>query len=94
MPRFTEMDVRMQSGFKELRSEMAQFRVEVRQQISNLHTDIVRVEQVFDLRLQSVGVTERAARLTAQPSGRFVRGRKLGAISRACTRTPPKTGRA
>lgn len=61
--RFTQMEAHTDARFAELRSEIAQLRSELRQEISNLHTDLVRVEQVFDARLQAIGVLERVVRL-------------------------------
>ena len=57
--RFAE--VRAEIG--EVRSEIAQLRAEMRQEINNIHTDLVRVEQVFDARLQGFQVIERVTRL-------------------------------
>ena len=57
--RFAEVNVR----FAEVRSELAQLRSEMQQEINNLHTDLVRIEQVFGARLQTFEVIERVARL-------------------------------
>ena len=57
--RFAKVDTQ----FVELRSDVSQMRTEMRQEINNLHTDLVRMEQVFDARFQSVSLLERVARL-------------------------------
>jgi len=35
----------------------------MRQEVSNIHTDLLRIEQAFAARIQSVGIAERVARL-------------------------------
>jgi hypothetical protein len=47
----------------QVRAEVSQLRAEMHQEINNLHTDLVRMEQVFDARFQSVTPLERVARL-------------------------------
>ncbi|HYM09443.1 MAG TPA: hypothetical protein VEU62_01855 [Bryobacterales bacterium] len=57
--KFAEVD----AEFVKLRAEMGQHRTETRQEINNLHTDIVRLEQVLDSRLQTISMAERIARI-------------------------------
>lgn len=57
--KFAEVD----AEFVKLRAEMGQHRAETRQEINNLHTDIVRLEQVLESRLQTIGMAERIARI-------------------------------
>jgi hypothetical protein len=47
----------------QVRADVSQLRAEMHQEINNLHTDLVRMEQVFDARFQSVSLLERVARL-------------------------------
>ena len=61
--RFARAEARMETGFSELRSEIAQLRAETRQEATNIHTDVVRIEQVFNARLQAFELTERIVRL-------------------------------
>lgn len=57
--RFAQVNARL----SELRSEMNSRFAEMRQETNNIHTDLVRIEQVFTARLQTVEVVERVARL-------------------------------
>jgi len=43
---------------------------ELRQELNNLHTDFVRIEQVFGARIESVAVVERVARLEERLAAR------------------------
>ena len=61
--RFVQLEARFRAEFSEVRSEIAQLRVEMRQEVNNVHTDLVRIEQVFSARLQSMDVLERVVRL-------------------------------
>src|SRR5712692_4858920 len=64
--RFAEVDAKfaqVDAKFAEVRSEINQLRFELRQETNNLHTDLVRMEQVFDARFQKVDVIERLTRL-------------------------------
>ena len=53
--RFAQVDARL----SEIRSDMKSQFADVRQEIHNLHPDLVRIEQVFDTKFQAVGVVER-----------------------------------
>ncbi len=57
--RFGQVDAK----FAEVRSEIAQLRSEMRQETNNLHTDLVRIEQVFGARLEKVELVERLTRV-------------------------------
>ncbi len=57
--RFAQVDKR----FAGLEAELRAQGTELRQEINNLHTDVLRIEQVFDAKLQTVQMTERVARL-------------------------------
>ena len=61
--RFSDLKSEMNSRFAAADSQMGQFRAEFRQEVNNIHTDLVRIEQVFDARLQTVGIVERVARI-------------------------------
>jgi uncharacterized protein involved in exopolysaccharide biosynthesis len=61
--RFAKVDARFTELDSGLRLEVGQLRAEVRQEINNLHTDIVRLEQVLESRLQTIGMAERIARI-------------------------------
>jgi uncharacterized protein involved in exopolysaccharide biosynthesis len=64
--RFAQMDTRfaqVDAEFVKLRSEIGELRAEMRQETNNLHTDIVRLEQVMESRLQTIGMAERIARI-------------------------------
>ena len=61
--RITALESEMNIRFATVDSQIGQFRAEFRQEISNLHTDLVRIEQVFSARLQTVEISERVARL-------------------------------
>ena len=66
---FAEVRADMDRRFAEVRAEIVQLRAEMRQEINNVHTDLVRIEQVFDARFQAVGVIERIARLEERVGG-------------------------
>jgi len=45
--RITELRAEMNTRFAAAESQTGQLRAELRQEISNVHTDLVRIEQVF-----------------------------------------------
>ena len=59
----------IKADIKDARSEIVLLRAEMRQDINNIHIDLVRIEQVFDARLQTLGVIERVARLEERLAG-------------------------